>query len=122
MKHLANCTYEEFMAQALKMKDLLADWLKETGAADIRERHKTDNPDDAWSAALGFMAEMEIAAFRKCPELTKQLLCLATFSDEYDEKLKGEYIDAAYTMYLNRETRDFFTLSMRQTAATSSPR
>lgn len=122
MKHLGNCDYEEFMAQAVKMKEPLAEWLKETGAADIRDKYKTDSPDDAGNAALGFMAEMEIAAFRKCPELTKQLLCLATFSDEYDEKRKGDYIDAAYTMYLNRETRDFFMLCMRQKAVTSSPR
>lgn len=124
MKHLGNCSYEEFMAAAVKMKEPLAKWLKETDAAGIRTRNMTNLPanpttEESMDATRAFIAEMEIAAFRKCPDLTHELLGLATFT-EYDDAHKGEYIDAALAMYADRVVRDFFTLSMRQSVTTST--
>ena len=127
MKNFSNCSYDEFVAQITKFRAPFLDWIKQTNAAEIRKKHIGALPDDATleqrvAAHNAFVGEVEIAALEKCPDLTRELLCIATFTDpaDFGSRSMNEYIEAAFDMYGNKVTRDFFTLWLTPKLTTSS--
>lgn len=116
MKHLANCTIDEFTAAAVKARPLFVEWVEKTGVRDPRETIIRNLPDDADrlrrilvnEAALG---QVLAQAFEKAPDLTRQLLCLATFTapEDFGAHTLTDYYQAATEMYNNDAVRSFFT-------------
>ena len=129
MKNFTNCTPDEFAVQSVKLRVPLLAWLKAVGAADIRKKYAAAIPDDASDeerlrATLAFLGEVQNAALEKCPDLTREVLCIATFTDpdDYANHPFPEYVDAAYEMYMNKAVRDFFTRSLYPSLTTFSTR
>ena len=127
MKHLGNCPINEFMAQAMKFRGPFIEWVKATGADEIRQRMSDsmgDNPEEKEIAEAfnDMIAEIEDACLEKCPELTAEVLRIATFTDSPDDEVltMTEYENAAIEMYLNRNLRNFFSRYLRQSRKTSS--
>ena len=123
MENLSTCTIEEFMKAVTKIRPLFTEWVKKTEARDPRESVTEDMTRaerlQAIEAALG---RIMVSAFEKAPDLTRELLCLATFTppDEFNAYTLKEYYDAAIAMYNNDAVRSFFTSFVAQNPATSS--
>lgn len=126
MKHFGNCTMEEFLKQTVKFRAPFTEWLKAVGAADIYNRYKGKLSEDATNEEIAeafnaFVGDIEAAALEKCPELTIEVLKLATF-DDGEEHTFADYEKAAVEMYLNRDVRGFFVRTLKPSLTTSSTR
>lgn len=116
MKNLANCTIDEFISTAVKARPLFVEWVSKTGVRDPRETIVDKITDDSqrldrirvteWT-----IGEIMATAFEKAPDLTRELLCLATFTDpdDYGSHTIAEYYTAAMEMYNSDVVRSFFT-------------
>lgn len=125
MKHFGNCSMNEFLTQSVKFRAPFTEWLKAVGAADIYKRYKGTISEDATNDEIAerfdaFIGELETAALEKCPELTIEVLRLATFDDGEDHPF-ADYEKAAIEMYLNRDVRGFFVRTLKPSLTTSSP-
>jgi hypothetical protein len=119
MKHFANCTPDEFMSQVVKFRGPFVDWVKETGILEIRARRPEGYEDmekEEKIKAITKMAtentgEIISIALEKNPEATKNLMCLATFTDpkDFNNHTMVEYLTAIMQMLGNTEVKDFFT-------------
>lgn len=126
MKHFGNCSMEEFLKQTVKFRAPFTEWLKAVGAADIYARYKGKLSEDASNDEIAvafndFIGDIESAALEKCPDLTIDVLKLATF-DDGEEHTFADYEKAAIEMYLNRDVRGFFVRTLKPSLTTSSAR
>ena len=120
MKHFANCTPDEFISQVVKFRGPFVDWVKEIGIPEIRARRPEGYEDmsqkekvEAISKmAAENMGEIIAIALEKNPEATKNLMCLATFTDpgDFNNHTMVEYLTAIMQMLGNAEVKGFFTL------------
>lgn len=130
MKHLANCTPREFMAQTVKMRRDVEKWLSETGMSEIRKRvpegYEKMKPAERAEAinrqANENLGDMAWAAMEKDPEGTLHVLGLCTFSDAGadDAPAMSEYLGAVLEMLSNEAVRNFFMLCLRPAQISSS--
>ena len=120
MKHFANCTPDEFMSQVVKFRGPFVDWVKEIGIPEIRARRPDgyeDMSQEEKAKAISAMAaentsEIISIALEKNAEATKNLMCLATFTDpeDFNQHTMVEYFDAIMQMLSSTEVKNFFTL------------
>lgn len=130
MKHLANCPADEFLAAAIKMKRPFADWIKKTGIPAIRERKPEGLEDMEPSERVKALAEaMQInmgdifaAAIETDLEGTKELLCMATFTDpaDFGTHTMPEYMVAISEMLNDTEVFGFFMYYLAPILKTST--
>lgn len=119
MKHFANCTPDEFMAQAVKFRSPFVEWIKEIGIPEIRARRPegfdTMTDEEKREAipriANENMGEILAIALEKNAEATKELMCLATFTEpkDFNKHKMVEYLAAILEMMNSEEVRGFFT-------------
>lgn len=120
MKHFANCTPDEFISQVVKFRGPFVDWVNAIGIPEIRARRPEGYDDmdqkekiEAISKlATENMGEIITIALEKNPEATKNLMCLATFTDpeDFNNHTMVEYLTAIMQMLGNAEVKGFFTL------------
>lgn len=120
MKHFANCTPDEFISQVVKFRGPFVDWVEEIGIPEIRARRPEGYEDMSQSEkveaisklATENMGEIITIALEKNPEATKNLMCLATFTDpeDFNSHTMVEYLTAIMQMLGNAEVKGFFTL------------
>lgn len=120
MKHFANCTPDEFISQVVKFRNPFVDWVKEIGIPEIRARrpegYNDMSQDEKVKAisklAAANMSEIITIALEKNPEATKNLMCLATFTDpeDFNNHTMVEYLASIAEILGNVEVRNFFTL------------
>lgn len=120
MKNFANCTPDEFMKQVVKFRGPFVQWAKEIGIPEIRNRrpdgfdsmNKNEKAEAINKLAMDNMSEIIGIAFEKNPETTKNILCLATFTepDDFNSHTMVEYLQAIYQILGNESIRDFFML------------
>ena len=130
MKNFANCSPEEFMAQAVKFRAPFIQWVEEIGIHEIRARRpegfdemKDKEKADAVSQmATENMGEILAIALEKNPELTKEVMRLATFTEpeDFNKHTMVEYIAAILEMIGSQEVRGFFTFYLTPKLKTSS--
>lgn len=120
MKHFANCTPDEFISQVVKFRGPFVNWVEEIGIPEIRARRPKGydgmSQDEKVKAiskmAAENMSEIITIALEKNLEATKNLMCLATFTDpeDFNNHTMVEYLAAIMQMLDNAEVRNFFTL------------
>lgn len=120
MKHFANCTPDEFISQVAKFRGPFVDWVEEIGIPEIRARRPEGYEDMSQNEkveaiskmAAENMGEIITIALEKNPEATKNLMCLATFTDpeDFNNHTMVEYLTAIMQMLSNAEVKGFFTL------------
>ena len=130
MKHFANCTPDEFMAQVVKFRAPFVEWIKEIGIPEIRARRPegvdTMTDEEKREAipriANENMGEILAAAMEKNMEATKNLMCLATFTEpkDFNKHKMVEYISAILDMMRSEEVRGFFTFYLAPMLKSSS--
>lgn len=130
MKHFANCTPDEFMQQIVKFRKPFIDWVKEIGIPEIRARRpegfdnmSQDEKAEAISKlAADNMSDIIAAALEKDAEATKNVMCLATFTDPKDVNTHTmvEYLAAIGQILKSTEIKDFFTLYLAPAFKTGS--
>ena len=123
MKHLANCSPEEFMVQAVRLREPFSEWLRAVDAQGVRQRSAArfdvlETPEDRAMENRAYLGELICAGMAKAPELTRACLCLATFTDAFEAHSVPEYISAVFEMYASKELRAFFTLLVAPTLRT----
>lgn len=120
MKHFANCTPDEFISQVVKFRGPFVDWVEEIGIPEIRARRPEGYEDMSQNEKVEAISKMAAAnmgeiitiALEKNPEATKNLMCLATFTDpeDFNNHTMVEYLTAIMQMLGNAEVKGFFTL------------
>lgn len=120
MKHFANCTPDEFMSQVVKFRGPFVDWINEIGIPEIRARrpegYDSMSKEEKISAisklANENMGEIISIALEKNAEATKNLMCLATFTDpeDFNSHTMVEYLTAIMEILGNETVKGFFTL------------
>ena len=118
MQHLSNCPPDAFIPAALEVRPLLMEWLRQSGATEIRRRY----PDEAGAAQhAAFLGELLTSAMKRCPGLTEELLRVSTFTPkaDFDRRPMRDYLEAALEMYQDGALRDFFTLLAAPAGRTS---
>lgn len=113
MKHLANCTPREFLAQTNRIRRAAARWLDWSGLKALRK------PIPPGGTAQAQMRENALAmldaVLEQHPDETAELLGLMCFiePEELDRHTSAELIGAFGEMLACREVIDFFTSSAR---------
>lgn len=129
MKNLANCTPDEFMAHAVKIRGPLMDWMENIGLNEIRSRkpegfdgmEQKEKEAALAELAIENMGEILAAALEKDPENTRKLMCLCTLTEpeEFNTHTMPEYFSAILEVLRSEEVRGFFTLYLRPNLRTS---
>ena len=129
MKSFANCTPEEFMAQAVKFRRPFLQWIEEIGVSEIRARRPegfakmSDKEKRAAVSRLAVenMGEIIEIALEKNMELTINIMCLATFTErkDFNSHTMVEYLTAITEMLNSDEVRSFFTFYLAPKMKTS---
>ena len=130
MKNFANCSADAFMMQIVKFRAPFKAWCDEIGLPEIRAR-RPEGFDDMTQeekakaiTRIGAenMGEILTIALEKQPEATKDLLCLATFTDRKDfgKHTMVEYLAAIMEMMQSQEVRGFFTFYLAASSRTST--
>lgn len=119
MKNFANCNPEEFMTQAVKLRGPFIKWIEEVGVKEIRARRpegfdnmsQKEKAEAASKLGMENMGEILATALEQQPELTKQVMCLCTFTEinDFNSHLMVEYLDAITEMLASAQVRSFFT-------------
>lgn len=120
MKHFANCTPDEFISQVVKFRGPFVEWIEEIGIPEIRARRpegyedmdQNERVEAISKLATENMGEIVTVALEKNAEATKNLMCLATFTDpkDFNSHTMVEYLSAIMEMLRNVEVKNFFTL------------
>ena len=133
MKHLANCSNEEFLIQTNKIRKAAAGWLKDTKILEIRKNQPklkpiTPDMDDAKAAKIKAendlkyreqvrknISDMLDAALETNAKKTSELLALLCFVEPKDAESHKmtEYLKAFGEMIADEDVMDFFTSLMR---------
>lgn len=119
MKNLANCTPREFMAQTVKIKKAVQDWLTATDIMAIRKRMPAlpENMTQAdKKAALEKQAQANLSAMfdeimDRHPNETLDLLALLCFvePEHVDDYPMSEYLASLSEMMGSEAVIGFFT-------------
>lgn len=119
MKSFANCTPDEFMVQVIKFRAPFTEWCQKIGVKEIRARRpegfdkmkEKDKADAIAKIATENMGEILAAALEKDIEGTRQVMCLACFTEpeDFNSHPMTEYLAAIMDMLTSREVRNFFT-------------
>ena len=120
MKHFANCTPDEFISQIVKFRGPFVDWVNEIGIPEIRARRpegyedmdQNERVEAISKLATENMGEIITIALEKNAEATKNLMCLATFTDpkDFNSHTMVEYLAAIMEILGNAEVVNFFML------------
>lgn len=133
MKHLANCSGEEFLRQTNKIRKAAAEWLKETKILEIRKNQPKIKPitpdmDDVKAAKIKAENDLKLreqvhknisdmldAALEVNAKKTFELLAMLCFVEpkDADTHKPTEYIKAFGEMIADEDILDFFTSLMR---------
>lgn len=133
MKHLANCSNEEFLIQTNRIRKAVADWLKDTKILEIRKNQpklkpitpdmdedkaakiKAENDRKFHEQAYKNLSDMLDAALEKNAKKTSELLALLCFVEPEDAESHKmtEYLKAVGEMIADEDILDFFTSLMR---------
>ena len=119
MKHLANCTPREFLAQSAKIAPVLENWLKKTDIMGIRKRQpvipinstKEEREELTAKQARQNILDMFKTAVQDCPEETIELLGALCFTDSkhIDDYPMDDYFSALFEMVDSKAVTGFFT-------------
>lgn len=120
MKHFANCTPDEFISQVVKFRGPFVEWVNDIGIPEIRARrpkgyddmNQEEKAEAISKLAAENMGEIMSIALEKNAEATKNLMCLATFTDpaDFNNHTMVEYLTAIMEILANTEVKSFFTL------------
>lgn len=106
----------------MRLRGPFARWLEATGAREKRRAFERSAGVARVAAHRAFLGGVIDAAMAECPGLTREVLCLATFTppEAFDARPMADYLEAVLEMYECPAIRDFFTLWPSPKPGTSS--
>ena len=123
MKNLSNCKPSEFLAQTIKIKNLVRDWLDATKIMDIRKNFsqvgKNLTADERTNAivnqALSNWSDMLDRMFIDNAEKTLALIALVNFvePERVDDYEMGDYLQSIGELLGDSRVISFFTSLVR---------
>ena len=123
MKNLSNCKPSEFLAQTIKIKNLVRDWLDATKIMDIRKNFsqvdKNLSAEERTNAivnqALSNWSDMLDRMFIDNAEKTLALIALVNFvePDRVDDYEMGDYLQSISELLSDSRVLSFFTSLVR---------
>lgn len=123
MKNLSNCKPSEFLAQTIKIKNLVRDWLDATKIMDIRKNFsqvdKNLSAEERTNAivnqALSNWSDMLDRMFIDNAEKTLALIALVNFvePERVDDYEMGDYLQSIGELLGDSRVISFFTSLVR---------
>lgn len=123
MKNLSTCKPSEFLAQTIKIKNLVKDWLDATKILDIRKNmpkiDKNLSAEERTKAvvnqALGNWSDMLDKMFIDNAEKTLALIALVNFvePENVDDYEMGDYLESIGQLLNDERVLSFFISLMR---------
>ena len=123
MKNLSNCKPSEFLAQTIKIKNLVRDWLDATKIMDIRKNFsqvdKNLSAEERTNAivnqALSNWSDMLDRMFIDNAEKTLALIALVNFiePEHVDDYEMGDYLQSISELLSDSRVLSFFTSLVR---------
>ena len=123
MKNLSNCKPSEFLAQTIKIKNLVRDWLDATKIMDIRKNFsqvdKNLSAEERTNAivnqALSNWSDMLDRMFIDNAEKTLALIALVNFvePERVDDYEMGDYLQSIGELLGDSRVLSFFTSLVR---------
>jgi hypothetical protein len=123
MKNLSNCKPSEFLAQTIKIKNLVRDWLDATKIMDIRKNFskvdKNLTAEERTNAivnqALSNWSDMLDRMFIDNAEKTLALIALVNFvePERVDDYEMGDYLQSIGELLGDSRVISFFTYLVR---------
>lgn len=123
MKNLSNCKPSEFLAQTIKIKNLVRDWLDATKIMDIRKNFSqvdknlpTEERTNAIvNQALSNWSDMLDRMFVDNAEKTLALIALVNFvePERVDDYEMGDYLQSISELLSDSRVLSFFTSLVR---------
>ncbi|MBR2572042.1 MAG: hypothetical protein IKE30_07925 [Clostridia bacterium] len=128
MKTFLNCTPNEFIAQAVKLRAPFAAWIEKTGMSEIFRRVPEGigaMDGEEKSAALRRQNDLNLAdaiaaALEKDPQGTLEVLSVCCFAEASPDRPMRDYLEAFFEMLKDETIRSFFLLYTRSAAGSSS--
>ena len=123
MKNLSNCKPSEFLAQTIKIKNLVRDWLDATKIMDIRKNFsqvdknlsKEERTNAIVNQALSNWSDMLDRMFIDNAEKTLALIALVNFvePERVDDYEMGDYLQSISELLGDSRVISFFTSLVR---------
>ena len=123
MKNLSNCKPSEFLAQTIKIKNLVRDWLDATKIMDIRKNFsqvdkslsKEERTNAIVNQALSNWSDMLDRIFIDNAEMTLALIALVNFvePERVDDYEMGDYLQSISELLSDSRVLSFFTSLVR---------
>ena len=123
MKNLSNCKPSEFLAQTIKIKNLVRDWLDATKIMDIRKNFsqvdKNMSAEERTNAivnqALSNWSDMLDRMFIDNAKKTLALIALVNFvePERVDDHEMGDYLQSIGELLSDSRVLSFFTSLVR---------
>lgn len=123
MKNLSNCKPSEFLAQTIKIKNLVRDWLDATKIMDIRKNFSQvdknlsaeERTDAILNQALSNWSDMLDRMFIDNAKKTLALIALVNFvePERVDEHEMGDYLQSIGELLSDSRVLSFFTSLVR---------
>ena len=123
MKNLSNCKPSEFLAQTIKIKNLVRDWLNATKIMDIRKNFsqvdkslsKEERTNAIVNQALSNWSDMLDRMFIDNAEKTLALIALVNFvePEHVDDHEVGEYLQSISELLSDSRVLSFFASLVR---------
>ena len=123
MKNLSTCKPSEFLAQTIKIKNLVKDWFDATKILDIRKNmpkiDKNLSAEERTKAivnqALGNWSDMLDKMFIDNAEKTLALIALVNFvePENVDDYEMGDYLESIGQLLNDERVLSFFTSLVR---------
>lgn len=123
MKNLSNCKPSEFLAQTIKIKNLVRDWLDATKIMDIRKNFsqvdKNLSAEERTNAivnqALSNWSDMLDRMFIDNAKKTLALIALVNFvePERVDDHEMGDYLQSIGELLSDSRVLSFFTSLVR---------
>ena len=123
MKNLSNCKPSEFLAQTIKIKNLVRDWLDATKIMDIRKNFsqvdknlpKEERTNAIVNQALSNWSDMLDRMFIDNAEKTLALIALVNFIEPelVDDYEMGDYLQSISELLSDSRVLSFFTSLVR---------
>ena len=123
MKNLSNCKPSEFLAQTIKIKNLVRDWLDATKIMDIRKNFsqvdKNLSAEERTNAivnqSLSNWSDMLDRMFIDNAEKTLALIALVNFvePERVDDYEMGDYLQSISELLSDSRVLSFFTSLVR---------
>lgn len=123
MKNLSNCKPSEFLAQTIKIKNLVRDWLDATKIMDIRKNFSKvdknlpaeERTNAIVNQALSNWSDMLDRMFIGNAEKTLALIALVNFvePERVDDYEMGDYLQSISELLSDSRVLSFFTSLVR---------